>query len=68
MIEVKGERKKGASADQARSGSPAMTRRRLLSSTGQIAFFALLPMACMPVINAPFADGTFWTDGQGWTD
>ncbi|MGI9489983.1 MAG: hypothetical protein ACR2RF_29660 [Geminicoccaceae bacterium] len=68
MIEVKGEREKGASAVQARSGSPTMTRRRLLSSAGQITFFAMLPTACMPIINAPFADGTFWTDGQGWSD
>lgn len=45
-----------------------MTRRRLLSSTGQIAFLAMLPTACMPVINAPWSDGTLWSDGQGWTD
>ncbi len=45
-----------------------MTRRHLLSSTGQIAFLATLPVACMPVVNTPWADGTFWTDGQGWTD
>ncbi len=67
-MEVKGEREKSASAVQVRSGSPMMTRRRLLSSTGQIAFFTMLPTACVPVINAPWADGTLWTDGQGWTD
>lgn len=68
MIEADEAREKKASADRVRPGVTSMTRRRLLSSTGQVAFFASLPMACMPIINAPWADGTLWTDGQGWTD
>ncbi|MEM7044559.1 MAG: hypothetical protein AAF543_17260 [Pseudomonadota bacterium] len=49
------------------TGATAMTRRRLLAGTGQVALFALLPTACAPVTNTPWADGTFWDDGQGWT-
>ena len=49
--------------------TPSLTRRQLLAGTGQIALLAaVLPMACAPVINAPWADGTFWDDGKGWAD
>ncbi|MEM9624640.1 MAG: hypothetical protein AAGA21_00295 [Pseudomonadota bacterium] len=68
MTEPNEKRERPASDVAARTVIPSMTRRRLLSSTGQIAFFAMLPMACVPVINAPWADGTFWSDGQGWSD
>lgn len=68
MIDVRWEREKSTSAVHSPTGGPSLTRRRLLSSTGQIAFLATLPTACMPVINAPWSDGTLWTDGQGWTD
>ncbi len=68
MIEVNEKQEADARAVHVQPASPRMTRRRLLSSTGQITFLAMLPTACLPVINTPWADGTFWTDGQGWTD
>lgn len=50
-----------------RSDVTAMTRRRLLAGTGQVALLAMmLPTACAPTANTPWADGTFWDDGQGW--
>jgi hypothetical protein len=45
-----------------------MTRRQLLAGTGQVAVLAMLQPACAPLANAAWADGTFWDDGQGWTD
>ncbi|MGH1479349.1 MAG: hypothetical protein ACRBM6_11640 [Geminicoccales bacterium] len=47
--------------------SPSLTRRQLLSGTGKAALFAALPFGCVPASNSPFADGTFWSDGSGWT-
>ncbi|MGI9498944.1 MAG: hypothetical protein ACR2P3_02830 [Geminicoccaceae bacterium] len=47
---------------------PSMTRRRLLTGVGQAALLTMAPVGCMPAINAPWADGTFWDDGKGWAD
>jgi hypothetical protein len=54
---------------RARSEASLLTRRQLLAGSGQLALLAaFLPTACMPIVNAPWADGTFWDDGKGWTD
>lgn len=53
---------------RSRSSAPSMTRRALLAGTGHVALLAALPVACMPIVNAPWADGTFWDDGKGWSD
>lgn len=46
---------------------PKLTRRQLLAGTGQLALLAALPLGCAPRGNDPFADGTFWNDGSGWS-
>ncbi len=45
----------------------AITRRQLLAGTGKIAVLAMLPISCAPKASIPFADGTFWDDGSGWS-
>lgn len=56
-----------ATSAEGKADVTAMTRRRLLAGTGQVALLAMLPIACAPGANTPWADGTFWDDGQGWT-
>ncbi len=51
----------------AEPSGPKLTRRQLLAGTGKAALFALLPLACAPQASTPFADGTFWDDGSGWS-
>jgi hypothetical protein len=45
----------------------SMTRRQLLAGTGKAAVLAMLPLGCAPAASTPFADGTFWDDGSGWS-
>lgn len=64
-----GDRNSAITMQRARASIAPMTRRRLLTGTGQLALLAaVLPTACIPVINEPWADGSFWDDGQGWTE
>ncbi|MGI9433650.1 MAG: hypothetical protein ACR2Q4_02265 [Geminicoccaceae bacterium] len=63
-----GHRDPGTASVERDSLGPLLTRRRLLTSTGSIAVVAGLPLACAPVVNKPWADGTFWDDGSGWDD
>ena len=59
-------RKTTGSSERGKNG-PSLTRRALLASAGKIALLTMLPAACVPTANLPFADGTFWDDGTGWS-
>ena len=68
--------------ERARSGAPArqdeapsVSRREVLSATGQAALataFAgsssLALVACSVPSEEPWQDETFWDDGTGWVD
>ena len=54
-------------AQKLEHAAPAITRRQLLAGTGKVALFAMVPLGCAPQANTPFADGTFWDDGSGWS-
>ncbi|MGI9508354.1 MAG: hypothetical protein ACR2QJ_03270 [Geminicoccaceae bacterium] len=52
-----------------RSGPPTLlTRRQLLAGVGQAALLTTFTVGCVPLGDYPWADGTFWDDGLGWTD
>lgn len=69
MSDQPSDRKTVISSKSARPAIAPITRRRLLTGTGKLALLAaILPTACMPAINEPWADGMFWDDGQGWTE
>ncbi len=61
------EQTKEPSRYRRRIAGPALTRRALLAGTGHAALLAVLPFGCAPIVGKPFADGTFWDDGSGWT-
>ena len=52
---------------QSRAVGPSLTRRQLMAGAGQAALLVMVPIGCTPAANTPFADGTFWDDGSGWT-
>lgn len=68
MIEATKDEKARGTGAHIHAAAPLMTRRQLLAGTGQLAVLAMLSTACVPIVNAPWADGTFWDDGKGWTD
>lgn len=64
---VPGSPKMGQADPKNSQACPSLTRRQLLAGTGKVALFAMLPLGCAPQASLPFADGTFWDDGSGWT-
>ena len=69
MVDIVRSGKSARTSADTQAKRPSLTRRQLLAGTGKVALLAaMLPMACAPVINAPWADGTFWDDGKGWAD
>lgn len=67
MSELEKERPTQITAPALHLSTPQITRRRLLAGAGQIALLTAIPMACAPAASTPWADGTFWDDGLGWT-
>ncbi len=45
----------------------ALTRRKLLKTTGWLALSASMP-GCVTQIEQSWDDGSYWSDGTGWWD
>jgi hypothetical protein len=57
----------GVKPHQTPPAMASITRRQLLAGIDKAAVLAMLPLGCAPAASTPFADGTFWDDGSGWS-